>query len=72
MGWPAGQPGAVPRGDRLSHLPSLRTDFAIMYRWRMLDLVEEGRMGEVIEQAQIIEAAGADIITGIDWPRPAF
>ena len=44
-------------------------DFAIMYRLSMLDLVEEGSgWGEVIEQAQIIEAAGADIInTGIGW-----
>ena len=44
-------------------------DFAIMYRLSMLDLVEEGNgWGEVVEQAQIIEAAGADIInTGIGW-----
>ena len=44
-------------------------DFAIMYRLSMLDLVEEGSgWGEVVEQAQIIEAAGADIInTGIGW-----
>lgn len=43
--------------------------FAIMYRLSMLDLVEEGSgWGEVVEQAQIIEAAGADIInTGIGW-----
>ena len=44
-------------------------DFAIMYRLSMLDLVEEGNgWGEVVEQAQVIEAAGADIInTGIGW-----
>ena len=40
-----------------------------MYRLSMLDLVEEGSgWGEVVQQARIIEAAGADIInTGIGW-----
>ena len=55
---------SCPASDR----PAGQT-FAIMYRLSMLDLVEEGNgWGEVVEQAQIIEAAGADIInTGIGW-----
>ncbi len=45
------------------------TNFIIIYRLSMLDLVEGGStLDEVIELAQAIEAAGATIInTGIGW-----
>lgn len=45
------------------------TDFIIIYRLSMLDLVEDGSSWEEVEQlAQRIEAAGATIInTGIGW-----
>jgi 2,4-dienoyl-CoA reductase (NADPH2) len=45
------------------------TDFIIIYRLSMLDLVTEGStLAEVIELAQGIEAAGATIInTGVGW-----
>ena len=45
------------------------TDFIIIYRLSMLDLVEGGStLEEVIELAQAIEGAGATIInTGIGW-----
>lgn len=47
----------------------LGSDFIIMYRLSMLDLVEGGStLDEVIQLAQAIEAAGASIIsTGIGW-----
>lgn len=47
----------------------LGPDFIIMYRLSMLDLVAEGsNWEEVVELAQKIEAAGADVInTGIGW-----
>jgi 2,4-dienoyl-CoA reductase (NADPH2) len=45
------------------------TDFIIIYRLSMLDLVEGGStLAEVIQLAQAIEAAGATILnTGIGW-----
>lgn len=45
------------------------TNFIIIYRLSVLDLVEQGSsLAEVIELAQAIEAAGATIInTGIGW-----
>ena len=45
------------------------TDFIIMFRLSMLDLVEDGcHWEEVVELGQKIEAAGANIInTGIGW-----
>jgi len=45
------------------------TDFIIIYRLSMLDLVEEGSTWEeVVRLAKAIEAAGANIInTGIGW-----
>ena len=43
-------------------------DFAIMYRLSMLDLVAGVNWSEVERLAQIVEAAGADVInTGIGW-----
>ena len=44
-------------------------DFAIMYRLSMLDLVAEGSdWSEVVQLAQAVEKAGANIInTGIGW-----
>lgn len=45
------------------------TDFIIIYRLSMLDLVEDGsRFSETIQLAQAIEQAGATLInTGIGW-----
>ena len=45
------------------------TDFIIIYRLSMLDLVEGGSsLDEVVQLAQAVEAAGATIInTGIGW-----
>ncbi len=44
-------------------------EFIVMYRLSMLDLVPGGSsLGEVVELAKAVEAAGADIInTGIGW-----
>lgn len=45
------------------------TDFIIIYRLSMLDLIEDGSSWEeIVELAQLIEQAGATIInTGIGW-----
>ena len=47
----------------------LGSEFVLMYRLSMLDLVSEGSSWEeVVELAQAIESAGADVInTGIGW-----
>ncbi|MDI9239061.1 NADPH-dependent 2,4-dienoyl-CoA reductase [Lysobacter sp. LF1] len=44
-------------------------DFIIVYRLSMLDLVDEGlAWDEVVQQAKVVEAAGATLInTGIGW-----
>ena len=48
---------------------ALGSDFIIIYRLSMLELVPEGlQWSEIVEQAKAIEAAGATIInTGIGW-----